>query len=123
MEIILVEIMRCMPFKYVLPKHYLSEVVCKVMHVVNLRLIVYLKNGVHDKIWFAKNVNYGHWIIFGCKILKQTPKHETCYMDEKLWKCIFISYVQYEFSCSLYDYVEKILIKSHYVMFIEDQTI
>ncbi|RDX69198.1 hypothetical protein CR513_51722, partial [Mucuna pruriens] len=72
---------------------------------------------VSDKIWFGKDVKYDHLRVFGCKAFMHVPKDERSKLDMKT------RYGQDEYGYRLYDSVEKKLVKSHDVQFMEDQTI
>ena len=51
------------------------------------------------------------------------PKDERSKFDVKTRQCIFIGYGLDEFGYRLYDPTEKKLVRSHDVVFMEDQTI
>ncbi|RDX85562.1 hypothetical protein CR513_33229, partial [Mucuna pruriens] len=65
---------------------------------------VALYTEVPNKIWFGKDVKYDHLRVFGCK-------------------CIFIGYGHDEYGYKMYDFVEKKLVRSNDVQFMEDQAI
>ena len=93
------------------------------MHVINLSPVVALNSEVPNKIWFGKNVKYDHLRVFGYKAFVHVPKDERSKLDAKSRQCIFISYGENEFGYRFYDPVEKKLVRSHDVKFMEDQTI
>ena len=76
-----------------------------------------------NKIWFGKNVKYDHLRVFGYKAFVHVPKDERSKLDAKSRQCIFISYGENEFGYRFYDPLEKKLVKSCDVKFMEDQTI
>ena len=92
-------------------------------HVINLSPTIALDNDVSDHVWSGKDVSYGHLRVFGCKAFVHVPKDERSKLDVKTRQCIFIGYGQDEFGYRLYDPVEKKLVRSRDVEFIEDQTI
>ena len=92
-------------------------------HVINLSPTIALDNDVSDHVWSGKDVSYGHLRVFGCKEFVHVPKDERSKLDVKTRQCIFIGYGQDEFGYRLYDPVEKKLVRSRDVEFIEDQTI
>jgi len=61
--------------------------------------------------------------VFGCKAFVHVPKDERSKLDVKTRQCIFIGYGQDEYGYRLYDPVEKKLVRSRDVEFMEDQTI
>ena len=76
-----------------------------------------------NKIWFDKNVKYDHLRVFGSKAFVHVPKDERSKSDAKSKQCIFIGYGENEFGYMFYDLVEKKLVRSRDVKFMEDQTI
>jgi len=51
------------------------------------------------------------------------PKDERSKLDAKIRECIFIGYGHDEFYYRFYDPVENKLVITHYVIFVEDETI
>ena len=51
------------------------------------------------------------------------PKDERSKLDAKTRQCIFIGYGLDEFGCRLYDPIEKKLVRSRDIIFMENQTI
>ncbi|RDY13059.1 hypothetical protein CR513_02068, partial [Mucuna pruriens] len=84
---------------------------------------VALNTEVPDKIWFGKDVKYDHLRVFGCKAFVHVPKDERSKLGMKTRQCIVIGYGHDEYDYKMYDPVEKKLIRSRDVQFMEDQTI
>ena len=61
--------------------------------------------------------------VFGCKSFIYIPKDERSKLDAKTRQCVFIGYGQDDFGYKLYDPVEKKIVRSRDVVFVEDQTI
>ncbi|KAG8478926.1 hypothetical protein CXB51_028925 [Gossypium anomalum] len=79
---------------------------------------------VQDRVWFGKDVSYDYLCVFGCKAFVHVPKDERSKLDAKTRQSIFIGYgLDGEFGYRLYDLVQKKLMRSRDVVFIEDQTI
>ena len=76
-----------------------------------------------NKIWFGKNVNYDHLHVFDCKAFVHIPKDERSKLDAKTRQCIFIGYGEDEFGYIFYDPIEKKLVRSRDIQFMEDHTI
>ena len=106
-----------------LPKHFWDEALYIAVHVINLSSAVALNGEVSDKIWFGKNVRYDHLRVFGRKAYVHVPKDERSKLDAKTRQCIFIGYGQNEFGYKFFDPVEKKIVRSRDVKFMEDQTI
>ncbi|KAG8479560.1 hypothetical protein CXB51_029173 [Gossypium anomalum] len=83
-----------------------------------------LRGDVPDRVWFGKDVSYDHLRVFSCKAFVHVSKDERSKLDAKTRQCIFIGYgLDGEFGYRLYDPVQKKLVRSRDVVFIEDQTI
>ncbi|KAH0716574.1 hypothetical protein KY290_012732 [Solanum tuberosum] len=93
-----------------------------IAYVINLSPVAF-DGDVPNRVWFAKDVSYGHLKVFGCKACVHVPKDERSKLDIKTKQCIFIGYGQDEFRYQFYDPVDKKLIRSRDVVFFEDQTI
>ncbi|RDX92790.1 hypothetical protein CR513_25027, partial [Mucuna pruriens] len=100
-----------------------GEALYTTMHVINLSPIVALNTEVPNKIWFGKDVKYDHLRVFDCKAFVHVLEDERSKLDMKTRQCIFIGYGLDEYGYRMYDPVEKKLVKSHDVQFMEDQTI
>ena len=119
----LIEKVRCILSEAKLPKHFWGEALYIAVHVINLSPAVALNSEVTNKIWFGKNVKYDHLRVFGCKSFVHVPKDERSKLDAKSRQCIFIGYGEDEFGYRFYDPIEKKLVRSRDVKFMEDQTI
>ncbi|RDX84160.1 hypothetical protein CR513_34832, partial [Mucuna pruriens] len=107
----LIERVRCMLSKARLPKYFWGEAFYTTVHVINLNLAVTLNIEVPDKIWFGKDVKYDHL------------RDERSKLDMKTRQCTFIGYGHDKYSYKMYDPIEKKLVRSRDVQFMEDQTI
>ena len=123
MNMTLIERVRYMLSEAKLPKHFWGEALYTAVHVINLSPAVALNSEVPNKIWFGKNVKYDHLRVFGYKSFVHVPKDERSKLDAKLRQCIFIGYGEDEFAYMFYDPIEKKLVRSCDVKFMEDQTI
>jgi hypothetical protein len=119
----LVERVRCLLSQSQLPNSFWGEALSTSVHVLNLTPCVPLQFDVPDRVWTGKDVSYDHLRVFGCKAFVHIPKDERSKLDVKTRQCIFIGYGLDEFGYRLYDPVEKKLVKSRNVVFMEDQTI
>ena len=119
----LIERVRCMLSEAKLPKHFWGEALYTAVHVINLSPAVALNSKVPNKIWFGKNVKYDHLRVFSCKSFVHVPKDERSKLDAKSRQCKFIGYGEDEFGYRFYDPIEKKLVRSRDVKFMEDQTI
>jgi transposase InsO family protein len=119
----LVERVRCLLSQSQLPNSFWGEALSTSVHVLNLTPCVPLQFDVPDRVWTGKDVSYDHLRVFGCKAFVHIPKDERSKLDVKTRQCIFLGYGLDEFGYRLYDPVEKKLVRSRDVVFMEDQTI
>ena len=119
----LVERIRCLLSQARLPKSFWGEALSTVVHVLNLTPCVPLQFDVPDRVWTGKDVSYDHLHVFGCKAFVHIPKDERSKLDVKTRQCIFLGYGLDEFGYKLYDPVDKKIVRSRDVVFVEDQTI
>ena len=61
--------------------------------------------------------------VFDCKAFVHVPKDERSKLDANTRQCIFIGYGLDEFGYTLYDPIEKKLVRSRDIIFMENQTI
>ncbi|KAF1892636.1 hypothetical protein Lal_00031906 [Lupinus albus] len=54
---------------------------------------------------------------------EHAPKHDRSKLDVKIKQCIFISYAEDEFGDELFDHIEKKVVRSRDVKFMEEQII
>ena len=76
-----------------------------------------------NRVKTNKDVSYDHLWVFGCKAFVHIPKDERSKLDVKTCQCVFVGYGQNEFGYRLYNLLEKKLIRSWEIVFMEDQTI
>jgi hypothetical protein len=117
------ERVRCLLSQSQLPNSFWGEALSTSVHVLNLTPCVPLQFDVPDRVWTGKDVSYDHLRVFGCKAFVHIPKDERSKLDVKTRQCIFLGYGLDEFGYRLYDPVEKKLVRSRDVVFMEDQTI
>ena len=92
-------------------------------HVINLSPVVVLQDDVPDRVWYGKDVSYNHVCVFGCKAFVYVSKDKRSKLYAKIRECIFVRYGHDEFGYRFYYPVEKKFVRSHDVIFVDDQTI
>ena len=79
---------------------------------------------VHEKIpleaWSRGRWTIEHLRVFGCVAYAHVPKEHRQKMDEKGVKCIFIGYISESKLYRLYDSIDKKIINSRDVEFLEN---
>lgn len=91
--------------------------------LINLSPSFPLNGDVPEKVWTEKEVSYDHLRVFGCRAFVHIPKDERSKLDPKAKQCIFLGYGHEEFGYRMYDPVDKKVVRSRDVVFLEDQTI
>jgi transposase InsO family protein len=120
----LVERVRCLLSHAGLPPSFWGEALNTAVHVINLTPCVPLHFDVPNRVWSGKDVSYSHLRVFGCKAFVHIPKDERSKLDVKSKPCVFLGYgYEDEFGYRLYDPVEKRLVRSRDVVFVENQTL
>ena len=82
-----------------------------------------LKGDIAEKVWTGKEVSYKHLRVFGCRASVHIPKDGRSKLDDKAKQFIFIGYAREEFDYRLWDPIDKKIIRSGDVIFLEEQTI
>ncbi|CAA7059133.1 unnamed protein product [Microthlaspi erraticum] len=119
----IVERVRCLISQSGLSMTFWGEALSTVVHVLNLSPSSPLNGDIPERVWTGKDVSYDHLRVFGCKAFVHIPKDERSKLEMKSRQCVFIGYGQDEFGYRFYDPVEKKLVRSRDVVFMEDQTI
>lgn len=65
--------------------------------------------------------SYDHLRVFGCRAFAHIPKDERSKLDDKSKQYIFLGYAHEEFGYRLWDPIDKKIVKSRDVVFLEDQ--
>ena len=88
--------------------------------LINLSPSVPLQGDVPKRVWRGKDISYNHLRVFGCKAFVHIPKDERSKLDNKAKACIFLGYGHEEFKYILWDPMNKKIIRSRDVVFLED---
>ena len=115
------ERIRCMLSHAKLPKSFWGEAMRTTVDLINLSPSVPLQGDVPERVWRGKDISYNHLRVFGCKAFVHIPKDERSKLDNKAKACIFLGYGHEEFGYRLWDPVNKKIIRSRDVVFLEDQ--
>ncbi|KAL5863382.1 hypothetical protein ACOSQ3_000896 [Xanthoceras sorbifolium] len=117
------ERVRCMLSNAKLPNSFWGEAMRTAVDLINLSPSVPLNYDVPERVWTGKDVSYKHLKVFGCRAFVHIPKDERSKLDGKAKQCIFVGHAHEEFGYRLWDPVNKRIIRSRDVVFLEDQTI
>ena len=106
-----------------LPKSFWGEAMRTAVDLINLSPSAPLNGDVPERAWTGKDVSYKYLRVFGCRAFVHIPKDEKSKLDSKAKQCIFLGYAHEEFGYRLWDPVDKKIIRSRDVVFLEDQTL
>ena len=82
-----------------------------------------LKGDAPQRVWTGKNVSYQHLKVFGFLAYMHASKDQRSKFDNKSKPCIFPGYSEDEFGYMLWDLLDKKVMRSRNIMFLEDKTI
>ncbi|KAL4323581.1 hypothetical protein GQ457_11G003910 [Hibiscus cannabinus] len=106
-----------------LSKSFWGEAVKTATKIVNHSPSSALDGEIPEQVWIGKKVSYEHFKVFGCRAFVHIPKDERSKLDAKTKQCIYLGTPQDEFGYRLWDPVNKRIVRSRDVVFLEDQTI
>ncbi|KAL4324380.1 hypothetical protein GQ457_11G032480 [Hibiscus cannabinus] len=106
-----------------LSKSFWGEAVKIATKIVNHSPSSALDGEIPEQVWIGKKVSYEHFKVFGCRAFVHIPKDERSKLDAKTNQCIYLGTPQDEFGYRLWDPVNKRIVRSRDVVFLEDQTI
>ncbi|KAK8921663.1 hypothetical protein KSP39_PZI019972 [Platanthera zijinensis] len=119
----IIEKIKCMISQAGIGKQFWAEAVQTAVHLINLSPSAPLNGDIPERVWSGKEVSYGHVRVFGCKVHVHVPKEERSKLDEKSRECILMGFPHEEFGYRLWDPVNKKMIRSRDVIFVEDQVV
>ena len=117
------ERVKCMLSQAKLPKSFWGEAMRTAVDLINLSPSYALDGDIPEKVWTGKDISYNHLRVFGCRAFVHIPRDERAKLDANSKQCIFLGYAHDEYGYRLWDPVDKKIIRSRDVVFIEDQTI
>ncbi|CAJ2658330.1 unnamed protein product [Trifolium pratense] len=117
------ERVRCMLSHAKLSKAFWGEAMKTAVDLINLSPSIPLDGDVPNRVWTGKDVSYGYLRVFGCRAFVHIPRDERSKLDKKSKQCLFMGYGNEQFGYKLWDPVDKKIIRSRDVIFLEDQTI
>ncbi|CAJ2628405.1 unnamed protein product [Trifolium pratense] len=117
------ERVRCMLSHAKLSKAFWGEAMKTAVDLINLSPSIPLDGDVPNRVWTGKDVSYGYLRVFGCRAFVHIPRDERSKLDKKSKQCLFMGYGNEQFGYRLWDPVDKKIVRSRDVKFLEDQTI
>ncbi|KAG8390611.1 hypothetical protein BUALT_Bualt01G0101500 [Buddleja alternifolia] len=115
------ELIKCMLSHSKLPKSFLGEAMRTVVDLINLSLSTSLAGDIPYRVWSGKDISYKHLRVFGCRAFVHIPKDKRSKLDDKTKPCTFLGYGHEEFGYILWDPVNRKVIRSRDIVFLEKQ--
>ena len=95
----------------------------KVVYLINRSPSVPLKGHVPQRLWTGKDLSYKHLKVFDCLAYMHVAKDQRSTLDNKSKPCIFLGYSEDEFGYRMWDLLDKKVMRSRGIVFLEDKTI
>jgi transposase InsO family protein len=105
-----------------LPKSYWAEAMLTAVYLINRSPSMPLKGDIPQRVWTGRSVSYQHLRVFGCLAYVHVAKDQRSKLDSKSKPCIFLGYSEDEFGYRMWDLLEKKVIRSRDIIFMEDKT-
>ena len=118
----IVEMERIMVKKKGLPTKYWGEVVATTIYLINRCPTKPVCDKIPLEAWSRNRWIVEHLRVFKCVAYAHVPKEQRQKQDEKGVKCIFIGYNSESKAYRLYDPIDKKIIISRDVEFLENQS-
>ena len=93
------------------------------MYMITRSPSVPLDGDIPQRVWTGKDVSYQHMMVFDCLSYMHVAKELRRKLDLKTRPCIFLGYNDGEFGYRLWNLVEKKMIRSRDIVFMEEKTI
>ena len=119
----LIEKVRSMLSHACLSRRFWGEAMLSAVQVINLSPSSALNGETPEKVWSGRNKSYKHLKVIGCKAFVHIPSDERFKLDPKSKACIYLSSGEDKFGYKLFDPVNKKVLRSRDVVFMEDKTI
>ena len=91
--------------------------------MINISPSTPLDGYVPQRVWTGKDVSYRHLKVLSCLAYGHVAKDKKGKLDLKSSPCIFLGYGDDEFNYRLWNLVEKKVIQSRDVVFMEEKII
>ena len=106
-----------------LSKSYWVEAMLTTVYLINWSPSMPLKGDVPKWVWTGKDASYQQLKMFGCLSYKHVAKDQRSKPNNKSKPCIFLGYSEDEFGYRLWDILDKKVVRSQDIVFMEDKTI
>ncbi|KAE8689989.1 cytochrome P450 71A9-like [Hibiscus syriacus] len=103
-----------------LPKFLWAEAINTATYIINCGPSVPLDGRIPEEVWSKKEINLSHLRVFGCISYVHIDSAERSKLDAKSNKCVFVGYDDDEFGYRFWDYENRKIIRSRYVIFNEN---
>ena len=94
-----------------------------IVYLINRSPLVPLKGYVPERVWLGRNVSYQHLRVFRCLVYMHVANDQRSKLDSKSKPCIFLGNSEDEFGYRLWDLLDKKVVPSRDIVFMEENTI
>ena len=119
----IMERVRCMLAHVKLLKIYWAEALMTVVYIINRSPSIPLEGDIPQRVWSGKEVSYRHLRVFGCLAYVHIAKDQRGKLNPKSWSCLFLGYGEDDFGYRLWDLIDKKVIRSRDIVFMEEKMI
>ena len=106
-----------------LPKSHWVHAILMIVYLINKYPSMPLKGDVPERVWTGRNVFYHHLRMLGCLAHMHVAKDLNSKLDNKSKPCMFLGYLEDEFGYMLWNLLDKKVVRSRDIVFMEDKTI
>ena len=100
---------------------YWVEALTTIVYIINMSPFVPLVGDVPQRVWTGKDISYQHMSVFGCLAYMHVAKDQRSKLNNKSKPCIFMGYSEDKFGYRLWDLVDKKMVRSRDIVFMEDK--
>ena len=94
-----------------------------VIYIINKSSSVPLEGDIPQRVWSGKEVSYRHPRVFGCLAYVHVVKDQRGKLNPKSRPCLFLNYGEDEFNYWLWDLIDKKVIRSRDIVFMDEKKI
>ena len=98
----------------------MAHALMMVVYIINRSPSVSLNGDVPQRVWTGKDVSCRHLRVFECLAYLHVAKDHRSKLDSKSRPCIFLGYGKAQFKFKLWDLIDKKVIWSWEIVFMQD---
>ena len=118
----IMEMVRSMHTHAKLSKTFWAEALMTTMYVINRSPSAPLDGNIPQRVWTVKDASYRHLSVFNCLAYMHIVKYQRGNLDPNTRPCIFLGCGDDELGYRLWNFIEKKVIRSRDMVFMEEKT-